>query len=177
MLQETNIYIDDTPALTPAELRARCRRISREHGLDLVVLDYLQLMQVPGAKENRNAEISEISRSLKAMAKELNVPVIALSQLSRAVDTRADKRPVMSDLRDSGSLEQDADVIIFIYRESEYEEHKDTADPGMAEILLRKQRNGPTGNLKLAWRGEYTRFDNYIPDPLAVDNSVVGKYE
>ena len=177
MLQETNIYIDDTPALTPAELRARCRRISREHGLDLVVLDYLQLMQVPGSKENRNAEISEISRSLKAMAKELNVPVIALSQLSRAVDTRADKRPVMSDLRDSGSLEQDADVIIFIYRESEYEEHKDTADPGMAEILLRKQRNGPTGNLKLAWRGEYTRFDNYIPDPLAVDNSVDRKYE
>ncbi|MEC7875171.1 MAG: replicative DNA helicase [Pseudomonadota bacterium] len=174
MLQETKIYIDDTPALSPAELRARCRRMSREHGLDLVVLDYLQLMQVPGSKENRNAEISEISRSLKAMAKELNIPVIALSQLNRSVDARTNKRPAMSDLRDSGSLEQDADVVIFIYREAEYEEHKDTADPGMAEILLRKQRNGPTGTVKLAWRGEYTRFDNYIPDPLSYDNPVVG---
>ena len=174
MLQETKIYIDDTPALSPAELRARCRRMSREHGLDLVVLDYLQLMQVPGSKENRNAEISESSRSLKAMAKELNIPVIALSQLNRSVDARTNKRPAMSDLRDSGSLEQDADVVIFIYREAEYEEHKDTADPGMAEILLRKQRNGPTGTVKLAWRGEYTRFDNYIPDPLSYDNPVVG---
>ena len=170
MLQETKIYIDDTPALTPAELRARCRRISREHGLDLVVLDYLQLMQVPGSKENRNAEISEISRSLKAMAKELNVPVIALSQLNRSVEQRQTKIPNMSDLRDSGSLEQDADLVIFINRLSEYKEHKDTADPGVADILLVKHRNGPTDDIKLTWRGKYTRFDNYVPDPLAVDN-------
>ena len=174
MLRETEIYIDDTAALTPAELRARCRRISREHGLDLVVIDYLQLMQVPGSKENRNAEISEISRSLKAMAKELNVPVIALSQLNRAVDSRTEKRPNMSDLRDSGSLEQDADIVIFIFREYAYDEFKDTADPGVAEILLKKHRNGETGKFKLAWRGQYTRFDNYVPDPLAVDNTVVG---
>ena len=176
MLQETKMFIDDTPALTPAELRARCRRMSREHGLDLVVLDYLQLMQVPGSRENRNAEISEISRSLKAMARELHIPVIALSQLNRSVDSRQDKRPVMSDLRDSGSLEQDADVIIFIYRDEVYDE--ESSNKGMAEIIISKQRNGPIGKVKLAFRGQFTRFDNYVEDPLAYDdNPLVGKYE
>jgi len=173
MLQETKMFIDDTPALTPAELRARCRRISREHGLDLVVVDYLQLMQVAGTAENRATEISEISRSLKAMAKELNIPVIALSQLNRSLESRQDKRPVMSDLRESGAIEQDADVIIFIYREEVYD--KETDNKGMAEIIISKQRNGPIGDLKLAWRGQYTRFDNYIGDPLmSDDNPVVG---
>jgi len=173
MLQETKMFIDDTPALTPAELRARCRRISREHGLDLVVVDYLQLMQVAGTAENRATEISEISRSLKAMAKELNIPVIALSQLNRSLESRQDKRPVMSDLRESGAIEQDADVIIFIYREEVYD--KETDNKGMAEIIISKQRNGPIGDLKLAWRGQYTRFDNYINDPLmSDDNPVVG---
>jgi len=176
MLQDTKMFIDDTPALTPAELRARCRRISREHGLDLVVVDYLQLMQVPSTSENRATEISEISRSLKAMAKELNIPVIALSQLNRSLESRQDKRPVMSDLRESGAIEQDADVIIFIYREEVYD--KETDNKGMAEIIISKQRNGPIGDLKLAWRGQYTRFDNYIDDPLMTDDiSVVGKYE
>ena len=176
MLQETKMFIDDTPALTPAELRARCRRISREHGLDLVVVDYLQLMQVPSTAENRATEISEISRSLKAMAKELNIPVIALSQLNRSLESRQDKRPVMSDLRESGAIEQDADVIIFIYREEVYD--KETDNKGMAEIIISKQRNGPIGDLKLAWRGQYTRFDNYIDDPLMTDDiPVVGKYE
>ncbi len=176
MLQETKMFIDDTPALTPAELRARCRRISREHGLDLVVVDYLQLMQVPSTAENRATEISEISRSLKAMAKELNIPVIALSQLNRSLESRQDKRPVMSDLRESGAIEQDADVIIFIYREEVYD--KETDNKGMAEIIISKQRNGPIGDLKLAWRGQYTRFDNYIDDPLITDDiPVVGKYE
>ena len=176
MLQDTKMFIDDTPALTPAELRARCRRISREHGLDLVVVDYLQLMQVASTAENRATEISEISRSLKAMAKELNIPVIALSQLNRSLESRQDKRPVMSDLRESGAIEQDADVIIFIYREEVYD--KETDNKGMAEIIISKQRNGPIGDLKLAWRGQYTRFDNYIDDPLMTDDiPVVGKYE
>ena len=175
ILQETKMFIDDTPALTPAELRARCRRISREHGLDLVVVDYLQLMQVAGTVENRATEISEISRSLKAMAKELNIPVIALSQLNRSLESRQDKRPVMSDLRESGAIEQDADVIIFIYRDEEYD--KETPDKGMAEIIISKQRNGPTGKVKLAWRGQYTRFDNFVEDPLTYDSPSVGKYE
>ena len=175
MLQETKMFIDDTPALTPAELRARCRRISREHGLDLVVVDYLQMMQVAGTAENRATEISEISRSLKAMAKELNIPVIALSQLNRSLESRQDKRPVMSDLRESGAIEQDADVIIFIYRDEEYD--KETPDKGMAEIIISKQRNGPIGKVKLAWRGQYTRFDNFVEDPLTYDSPSVGKYE
>ena len=175
ILQETKMFIDDTPALTPAELRARCRRISREHGLDLVVVDYLQLMQVAGTVENRATEISEISRSLKAMAKELNIPVIALSQLNRSLESRQDKRPVMSDLRESGAIEQDADVIIFIYRDEVYDE--ETSDKGMAEIIISKQRNGPIGKVKLAFRGQYTRFDNFVEDPLTYDSPSVGKYE
>jgi len=162
ILQETKMFIDDTPALTPAELRARCRRISREHGLDLVVIDYLQLMQVAGTSENRATEISEISRSLKAMAKELSVPVIALSQLNRSLEQRTDKRPVMSDLRESGAIEQDADVILFIYRDEVYDE--ESPDKGTAEIIIGKQRNGPIGKVKLAFRGQYTRFENYVDD-------------
>lgn len=162
MLQETRMFIDDTPALTPAELRARCRRISREHGLDLVVVDYLQLMQVAGTNENRATEISEISRSLKAMAKELKVPVIALSQLNRSLESRTDRRPVMSDLRESGAIEQDADVILFIYRDEVYDEESN--DKGVAEIIISKQRNGPIGKVKLAFRGQYTRFENLADD-------------
>ena len=162
ILQETKMFIDDTPALTPAELRARCRRIYRENGLDLVVIDYLQLMQVAGTTENRATEISEISRSLKAMAKELNVPVIALSQLNRSLEQRTDKRPVMSDLRESGAIEQDADVILFIYRDEVYDE--ESPDKGTAEVIIGKQRNGPIGKVKLAFRGQFTRFENYVDD-------------
>jgi replicative DNA helicase len=162
MMQDAKLYIDDTPALTPAELRARCRRISREHGLDLVIVDYLQLMQVDGSTENRATEISEISRSMKAMAKELNVPVIALSQLNRSLESRTDRRPVMSDLRESGAIEQDADVILFIYRDEVYDEESN--DKGIAEIIISKQRNGPIGKVKLAFRGQYTRFENLADD-------------
>ncbi|HIF52198.1 MAG TPA: replicative DNA helicase [Thiotrichaceae bacterium] len=162
ILQEAKMFIDDTPALTPQELRARCRRISREHGLDMVVVDYLQLMQVAGTKENRATEISEISRSLKAMAKELSVPVIALSQLNRSLESRTDRRPIMSDLRESGAIEQDADVILFIYRDEVYDE--DSVDKGVAEIIIGKQRNGPIGKIKLAFRGQYTRFENLADD-------------
>jgi replicative DNA helicase len=162
MLAEAKIFIDDTPALSPTELRSRARRLAREHGLGLIVVDYLQLMQVPGNKENRTAEISEISRGLKALAKELNVPVIALSQLNRSLEQRADKRPMMSDLRESGAIEQDADVIVFIYRDEYY--NKDSQDKGLAEIIIGKQRNGPTGALKLAFHGQYTRFDNYTAE-------------
>ena len=162
MMQDARIFIDDTPALTPAELRARSRRIARDHGLDLIVVDYLQLMQIPGTTENRATEISEISRSLKAMAKELNVPVIALSQLNRSLEQRPNKRPVMSDLRESGAIEQDADVILFIYRDEVYNE--DSPDKGMAEIIIGKQRNGPIGLVKLAFLGQYTRFENYVEE-------------
>lgn len=169
MLQETRMFIDDTPALTPAELRARCRRISREHGLDLVVVDYLQLMQVAGTNENRATEISEISRSLKAMAKELKVPVIALSQLNRSLESRTDRRPVMSDLRESGAIEQDADVILFIYRDEVYDEESN--DKGIAEIIISKQRNGPIGKVKLAFRGQYTRFENLADDYIHSSSS------
>jgi replicative DNA helicase len=158
ILSEVDIYIDDTPALSPGELRSRCRRLAREHGLGLVVVDYLQLMQVHGSKENRATEISEISRSLKALAKELNVPVVALSQLNRSLESRNDKRPVMSDLRESGAIEQDADVIMFIYRDEVYDE--DSADKGIAEIIIGKQRNGPIGIRKLRFFGEYTTFEN-----------------
>jgi replicative DNA helicase len=158
LLGDVKIFIDDTPSLSPIELRSRARRLAREHGLGLIVIDYLQLMQVPGSKENRATEISEISRSLKGLAKELNVPVIALSQLNRSLESRTDKRPVMADLRESGAIEQDADVILFIYRDECY--NKDSSDKGIAEIIIGKQRNGPTGLVRLAFHGEYTRFEN-----------------
>ncbi|MBS0556377.1 MAG: replicative DNA helicase [Proteobacteria bacterium] len=158
LLSETKILIDDTPALSPAELRARARRMKRQYDLGLIVVDYLQLMAVPGNKENRATEISEISRGLKALAKELNIPVIALSQLNRSLEQRTDKRPVMADLRESGAIEQDADVILFIYRDEYYD--KESADKGLAEIIIGKQRNGPTGTVKLTFLGRYTRFES-----------------
>ena len=164
MLSEVKVFIDDTPALSPDVLRSKARRIKREHDLGLIVVDYLQLMQVPGTGENRTNEISEISRSLKALAKELNVPVVALSQLNRGLESRTDKRPVMADLRESGAIEQDADIIMFIYRDEYY--HKDSADKGLAEVIIAKQRSGPTGTLKLKFFGEYTRFDNLARDSV-----------
>lgn len=160
MLADAPIFIDDTPALTPLEVRARARRIKREHGLSLIVLDYLQLMQSSDSSENRATEISTITRGLKSLAKELNVPLIALSQLNRSLEQRPNKRPVMSDLRESGAIEQDADVIFFIYRDEVYNE--DSADKGTAEIIIGKQRNGPIGTRRLTFLGEYTRFENYI---------------
>lgn len=160
VVQDARLFIDDTPALSPAELRARARRVARDHKLDLVIVDYLQLMQVPGFSDNRVAEVSEVSRALKGMAKELNVPVIALSQLNRGLEQRPNKRPVMSDLRESGAIEQDADVIVFIYRDEVYD--KDSADKGIAEVIIAKQRNGPIGLVKLAWRGQFTRFEGYV---------------
>ncbi len=162
MLSEAKMYIDDTPALTPTEIRSRARRIAREHGgLGMIVIDYLQLMHIPGTRENRSTEISEISRSLKALAKELSVPVVALSQLNRSLESRTDRRPVMSDLRESGAIEQDADLIIFIYRDEVY--NSETPDKGIAEIIIRKHRNGPIGDFRLTFSGRYTRFDNYSP--------------
>jgi len=161
-LQDAKIFIDDTAALTPTELRARARRIKREHGLDLIVIDYLQLMSVPGTKENRATEISEISRGLKALAKEINCPVIALSQLNRGVEQRENKKPVMSDLRESGAIEQDADMILLIYRDEVY--NKDTPKKGVADIDLAKHRNGETGDIRLTFRGQHSRFENYA-DP------------
>lgn len=160
MLSEAPLFIDDTPALSPSEMRARSRRLAKEHGgLGLIVVDYLQLMKVPGFNaENRTAEISEISRSLKSLAKELQVPVIALSQLNRSLEQRADKRPVMSDLRESGAIEQDADLICFIYRDEVYNE--DSPDKGVAEIIIAKQRNGPIGKARVAFIGKYTRFED-----------------
>ncbi|TCO76983.1 primary replicative DNA helicase [Plasticicumulans lactativorans] len=163
LLADARLFIDDSAALSPTEVRARCRRLQREHGqLGLVMLDYLQLMQVPGSSENRATEISEISRSLKALAKELHVPVIALSQLNRSLEQRPNKRPVMSDLRESGAIEQDADVICFIYRDEVY--NPDSADKGVAEIIIGKQRNGPIGTVRLTFLGKYTRFENFTPD-------------
>ncbi|MDZ4150625.1 replicative DNA helicase [Methylicorpusculum sp.] len=160
LLAETKLFIDDTPALTPTEVRSRARRLMREHGqLGLIVLDYLQLMQSPACGENRVQQISDISRSLKALAKELNVPVIALSQLNRNLEQRPNKRPVMSDLRESGGIEQDADVIVFVYRDEVY--NPDSPDKGVAEIIIGKQRNGPIGTVRLTFLGQYTRFENF----------------
>jgi replicative DNA helicase len=160
MLAETKLFIDDTPALTPTEVRARARRLTREHGqLGLIVLDYLQLMQSPSSGENRVQQISDISRGLKALAKELHVPVVALSQLNRNLEQRPNKRPVMSDLRESGAIEQDADLIVFVYRDEVYNE--DSPDKGVAEIIIGKQRNGPLGTVRLTFLGQYTRFENF----------------
>jgi len=159
--QNSKMYIDDSPSLSPAEVRSRARRLAREQGgISLIVLDYLQLMQVPGGGENRTNEISTISRSLKALAKELNVPVVSLSQLNRSLEQRPNKRPVMSDLRESGSIEQDADLVVFIYRDEVYNE--ESTDKGMAEIIIGKQRNGPIGTVRLTFLGQYTKFENYI---------------
>ena len=165
-LKETTIFIDDTPALTPTEVRARARRLSREHGdLAMIMVDYLQLMRVAGAAEGRTAEISEISRNLKAIAKEFRCPVVALSQLNRALEQRPNKRPVNSDLRESGAIEQDADVVMFIYRDEVY--HEDSPDKGVAEIIIGKQRNGPIGTCRLVFQGEFTRFENLARDDYA----------
>lgn len=156
------MFIDDSPGLSPTEVRARARRLMREHGqLGLIVLDYLQLMQT-GGSENRTTEVSEISRSLKALAKELTVPIIVLSQLNRSLEQRPNKRPIMSDLRESGAIEQDADMIIFIYRDEVY--NPDSPDKGTAEIIIAKQRNGPIGTARLTFLGKYTRFENYAPE-------------
>ncbi|MCG8614466.1 MAG: replicative DNA helicase [Pseudomonadales bacterium] len=160
MLRDKPLYVDDTPALSPTEVRSRARRVARENKgeIGLIMIDYLQLMRVPGMTEGRTAEISEISRSLKALAKELQCPVVALSQLNRSLEQRPNKRPVNSDLRESGAIEQDADVIMFIYRDEYYNE--DSPDKGIAEIIIGKQRNGPTGTVKLAFQGKYTKFDD-----------------
>ena len=161
-IKNAPIYIDDTPSLTPIELRARARRIQREKCLSLIVIDYLQLMSVHGNKENRATEISEISRNLKALARELNIPIIALSQLNRSVEQRTDKQPQMSDLRESGAIEQDADLIAFIYREEVYD--PDTDKKGVALINVAKQRNGSIGQFNLTFLGRYTRFENWVPE-------------
>ena len=155
-LAASNIYIDDTSGITPSQLRSRCRRLKMEHGLDMIMVDYLQLMSADGHVENRQNEVSEISRNLKSIAKELNVPLVALAQLSRAGAQRSDKRPILSDLRDSGAIEQDADVIMFLHREEYYDPN--TEDKNIAEVIVAKQRNGPLGTVKLAWLGQYTRF-------------------
>lgn len=167
MLNDRKLFIDDTAGLSPMEMRARARRVVREHGdLGLIMIDYLQLMRVGGAaSENRTNEISEISRSLKALAKEFNVPVVALSQLNRSLEQRPNKRPINSDLRESGAIEQDADVIMFVYRDEVY--NPDTQDKGIAELIIGKQRNGPIGTTRMAFLGKYTRFENLAPGSYA----------
>jgi len=162
-LSQAPLYIDDSPGVTVMEMRAKCRRLKAEHGLAMVVIDYLQLMQGNRRTENRQQEISEISRSLKALAREIQAPVIALSQLSRAVEQRTEKKPMMSDLRESGSLEQDADLVMFIYRD-EYYKQEESEKPGIAEIIVAKQRNGPVGSVELGFLKEYTKFVNLARD-------------
>ncbi|MGY2487808.1 replicative DNA helicase [Cupriavidus sp. CP313] len=168
-MNDTQLFIDETPALNTMELRARSRRLARQCGqLGLIIIDYLQLMSGSGGGENRATEISEISRSLKGLAKELNCPVIALSQLNRSLEQRPNKRPVMSDLRESGAIEQDADVILFIYRDEVY--NPDSQDKGTAEIIIGKQRNGPIGTVRLTFLGQFTKFDNFSGGPAFFDN-------
>ncbi|MGI6007737.1 MAG: replicative DNA helicase [Ruminococcus sp.] len=159
IIGNSNLIIDDTPGISIAEMRSKCRKYKLEHNLSIIIIDYLQLMSGSGRSDSRQQEISEISRSLKALARELNVPVVALSQLSRAVEKRDDKRPMLSDLRESGAIEQDADVVMFIYRDDYY--NKDTPNPNVAEIIIAKQRNGPIGTVNLVWMPEYTRFVNW----------------
>ncbi len=162
-MNDAPVFIDDTPALSPGDVRSRARRLKRSHpNLGLIVVDYLQLMQVPGSKENRTNEISEISRSLKALARELEVPVIALSQLNRSVEQRPEKVPMMSDLRESGAIEQDADLILFIYRDEVY--NKDTERKNQADVIIAKHRNGELGKFTLTFLGQFSRFENYIPE-------------
>ena len=170
-LQDKHLYIDDSTALPPSEVRSRCRRIAKNHDgkVGMVIVDYLQLMKVPSLSGNRVEEISEISRSLKALARELNCPVIALSQLNRSLENRPNKRPIMSDLRESGAIEQDADLITFIYRDEVYNENSDLK--GVAEIIIGKQSNGPIGTVRLAFEGQYTRFINLTPDHYMADAS------
>jgi replicative DNA helicase len=154
----SGLIIDDTPGISISELRSKCRKFKLEHDLGLVIIDYLQLMSGSRRSESRQQEVSDISRSLKALAREIQVPIVALSQLSRAVEQRPDKRPMLSDLRESGAIEQDADVVMFIYRDDYY--NKDTEEPGVAEIIIGKQRNGPTGTVKLGWQAQFTKFVN-----------------
>ncbi|WP_394173572.1 replicative DNA helicase [Thalassotalea litorea] len=168
LIEKGKMFVDDASGLTPTEVRSRARRIHRDHGgLSMIMIDYLQLMRVPSFSDNRTLEIAEISRSLKALAKELQVPVIALSQLNRSLEQRADKRPVNSDLRESGSIEQDADLIMFIYRDEVY--HDDSPDKGTAEIIIGKQRNGPIGRVRLTFQGQFSRFDNYAGQAFEED--------
>lgn len=171
-LHECGLIVDDTGGLTVGQMRARARRVKRKQGrLDLIVIDYLQLAEVSGSGENRQAEITAISRGVKAMAKELHCPVIALSQLSRKVEERTNKRPLMSDLRESGAIEQDADLILMLYREEYYK--PDTADKGVAEVIIGKQRNGPTGEVRLSFRGEFCRFDNLSHDFITTSREAI----
>ncbi|ROR25715.1 primary replicative DNA helicase [Mobilisporobacter senegalensis] len=158
LIGNSNLIIDDTPGISISELRSKCRKYKLEHNLGLVIIDYLQLMSGGKKSESRQQEISEISRSLKALAREISAPVVALSQLSRAVEQRPDKRPMLSDLRESGAIEQDADVVMFIYRDDYY--NHDSEEAGISEIIIGKQRNGPTGTVKLAWQSQYTKFAN-----------------
>ncbi len=168
-LAASSLYIDDTAGITPTQLRTRCRRLMMDKGLDLIVLDYLGLMHVDGRVENRQLEVSEISRSLKAIALELKVPLIACAQLSRAAATRQDKRPMLSDLRDSGSIEQDADVVLFLHREGYYD--REAADPNLGEVNISKQRNGPLATIPLAWLGEYASYANLAADSPKADKA------
>ena len=161
-LSEAPIYIDDTPGMSITDIRTRCRKLKIEKNVGLIVIDYLQLIQAAGKTNSREQEIAQISRSLKVLAKELEVPIIALSQLSRASDQRTDKRPMLSDLRESGSIEQDADIVIFLYRDDYY--NKESEKRNIAEVIIAKQRSGETGTVELAWMGNYTKFANAARD-------------
>jgi replicative DNA helicase len=166
-MANSKLFIDDTPGISVSEMRSKCRRLKtqKDKGVDLIIIDYLQLMSGSGRSESRQQEVSEISRNLKAIAKEMDAPVIALSQLSRAPEQRADHRPILSDLRESGSIEQDADIVMFLYRDEYY--NKETDKKNVAEVIIAKQRNGPTGIVELAWLGQYTKFgdlDRYHND-------------